>query len=386
MKLKVNFLDCRSHGDCSVITFKEGDRQACIVVDGGDLKARGKALADFLEQEGIKRIDLMVGTHIDQDHINGLKYFVQDQVALKNAQKDYTEIVEFWGPMPSQQHIPDVDPQAVPDDTGVPDETITWQQYVILSVKQNDELFEGLNQLGVSIRHPAVDDPPQNPFQNVNIELLGPDTQITADRIASKALGLTTRASDAEDEPITSLEELEAAVEMNCEQLAREAKRNANNQSIVFRLSVAEGSEASKEWRFLFTGDAEEEAWETMLKNSDVAALLPARVLKIPHHGSGQNGITPEGAAKVNPDYSVNLVGRKHGLPDKDALGRVMGCGSKILCTQCNDSDTHPSDCHDIPKAECPARDTPATVTFALDTDTGTCEISPPERACRHTW
>jgi len=385
MKVKVNFLDCRSHGDCTVITFKEGNKKACIVVDGGDVKASAKALTDFLQQEGIKTINLMIGTHIDQDHINGLKHFVNDQVKLKDAGNDYIKIDEYWGPQPSVEHIANVDPQAIPEG-GRAGFDITWQDYVVLSVTQNDDLYTALTGLGVTIHHPSLAERPQNPFNNVKIEMLGPDKQIAADSIIGKALGLTTRESDNEGMVIETLEDLENAVDANREQMAIEAKRNANNQSIVFRLSPATGSAEARKWTFLFTGDAEEEAWEGMLADPDVAKLLPSRVLKIPHHGSGLNGITDAGARKVDPDYSVNLVGQKHGLPDADALKRCQACGSKILCTQYNGDEDHPSACLDVPGEECPAWNATSTVTFTVDTQTGNCEITPTGRECGHSW
>ncbi|GAH87821.1 unnamed protein product, partial [marine sediment metagenome] len=44
------------------------------------------------------------------------------------------------------------------------------------------------------------------------------------------------------------------------------ADRNANNQSIVLKLTPREGiADQLKEWTFLFTGDAEQESWEMTL-------------------------------------------------------------------------------------------------------------------------
>jgi len=385
MQLKVAFLNCRSHGDCAVITFQEDGRKACIVVDGGEDKRSAAALTSYLKSHNVNTIDLMVGTHIDSDHINGLKHFVREQLKKKRAGKPHFAIKQFWGPMPSGEHVPDVVATSAAE-TGDPGYTISWQDYVIQSVRQNDDLYDALRNLGVPIHHPSLENPPGVPFNNVTIDLLGPDTQIPADHITRKTLGLSTRASD--DILINSLEALENAIARNFEQMAAEAKRNANNQSIVFRLAPATGKGSARSWRFLFTGDAEEEAWEEMLASPEVASRLSARVLKIPHHGSARNGLTPAGATKVRPKHSVNCVGQKHGLPDEATLELLQGLRSELLCTQRNASKKHKSACYNVPKAHCPARGKRETICFTIDTAarTGACEITPARRACRHRW
>ncbi|UCD58922.1 MAG: hypothetical protein JSV16_07390 [Candidatus Hydrogenedentota bacterium] len=388
MKLKVAFLNCRSHGDCTVITFKENGKDACIVVDGGKGTKGAGALFDYLHSKNISAIDLMVGTHIDSDHIDGLKHFAKNELKKKNQGKDYIEIKEFWGPTPSREHVPDIEPTSLA--SSAEKGKFSWRRFVIQSVKQNDDLFEALQKLDVPILHPSLLEPPANPFSNVALELLGPDMQISADLIKKKALGLTTRASDKElkekGKRIKTIEDLKHALRINYEEMAIEAKRNANNQSIVFRLKPATGKASAKKWSFLFTGDAEEEAWEEMLANSAVKSHLRARVLKIPHHGSGANGITDKGAQKVKPEYSINMVGQEHGLPDKEPLELLQGLGSKLLCTQRNHSSSHKSACYRVPKSDCPAKGKPKTITFTVDTTTGNCKITPAGRACDHDW
>ena len=383
MILKVAFLDCRGHGDCVVITFEEKGIPACIVIDGGEYTNSAKALAEYLGSQNVETIDLMVGTHIDQDHINGLKIFVQEQLEKKRNNDSYIEVKEYWGPMPSQENLSDIMPSLSPEMYESSD-TMTWQNYVIKSVGQNDDLFSAVQELGASIKHPALDDIPDAPFEDVKIELLGPDTQIPADRITAKALGQTSSLDF--NGSISTLEELENAIATNYEQMAEEAKRNANNQSIVFKLSPAVGHAEAKKWTFLFTGDAEEESWKAMIGNTDVAAYLESRVLKIPHHGSAENGITKNGAKKVKPVYSINSVGQKHGLPDKETLQLIQDEGSIIFCPQRNQSSSHKSACFSVPKSKCPAKDNPQDVIFSVNTINGNCTITPEGRQCLKKW
>ena len=222
MRLKVTFLDCVSHGDCTVITFTDRRRLACIVVDGGKTKSSAKALTDYLDSQNVRSISLMIGTHIDEDHINGLKWFVGDQVTNKNAGKQYCKIKEYWGPMPSEGHIGGFRPSSFVEMDQRTD-AASWRQYVIQSVTQNDDLVDALVALGTTIKHPSLEDVPRNPFSSIKIDFLGPDMQIPANQIKSKALASAARISTGM--PITTLAELVAAIEGNSKAMAIAAKR-----------------------------------------------------------------------------------------------------------------------------------------------------------------
>jgi len=383
MQLKVAFIDCKTDGDCIVITFEEDGKPACIVIDGGNDSKSAAALHKYLKQENVEHINLMVGTHIDQDHVNGLYRFVNEEMKKKEKHKVFIDVKEFWGPQPSQELTQDIQPTSfVKLDKGSGQ---SFQDYVVQSVGQNDNLFKLLKDMGAVIKHPALDNPVSNPFSSVNIELLGPDTQIPADTIKKSALGMTTRGSSGK--PIKTLDDLRTALDDNRQVLAMEANRNANNQSIVFRMTPAVGSKTARKWSFLFTGDAEPEAWEEMLGNDAVKKLLKARVLKVPHHGSHQSGITAAGAKAVKPKYSVVMTGQSHGIPDKETLTLLqVKQKSEILCPQRNNDADHPSACRNISKNKCPAKDNPLDVCFTLDTKTGKCVITPGKRACQANW
>ena len=102
---------------------------------------------------------------------------------------------------------------------------------------------------------------------------------------------------------------------------------------------------------------------------------------------SGSAALTKEGRRPLRTSaYSVNCVGQKHGLPDRETLERLQNTGSEILCTQLNCSAKHKSACYKVRAAKCPARGKPRTVSFALNTATGRCRITPTRRGCRCKW
>jgi competence protein ComEC len=68
------------HGNCAVLV----DTDGVVVLDTGP----GTALLEFLEQEGIEKIDVVLISHADQDHIKGL-------VALIASQKYEVDVIRI---------------------------------------------------------------------------------------------------------------------------------------------------------------------------------------------------------------------------------------------------------------------------------------------------
>lgn len=75
--LKVNFLHV-GQGDATVITLPNGK---VILIDGGQYEA-GEVIIHKLIEMGIKRIDVVIGTHPDMDHIGGLIPIVEQMPVM----------------------------------------------------------------------------------------------------------------------------------------------------------------------------------------------------------------------------------------------------------------------------------------------------------------
>lgn len=59
--------------DCSVLFLDTPKGQAVVVIDGGTVSYEGRpVLLDFLEKHHIKTIDLLIITHLHQDHFGGI--------------------------------------------------------------------------------------------------------------------------------------------------------------------------------------------------------------------------------------------------------------------------------------------------------------------------
>ena len=92
--LHVVFYDV-GKADAALITTPGG---AHILIDTGTNKA-GKQLAERFEQEGIERIDLMIITHFDKDHVGGADKILEGvevaQVLMPDYEKESKQLAQF---------------------------------------------------------------------------------------------------------------------------------------------------------------------------------------------------------------------------------------------------------------------------------------------------
>ena len=101
-----------------------------------------------------------------------------------------------------------------------------------------------------------------------------------------------------------------------------------NNNSIVCKLNY-------KEFSMLFTGDIEQIAEETILKEyKNNLQILNSKVLKVAHHGSKTSSIQ-EFIELVSPKIALIGVGKDNtfGHPNKEVLEKIKNIHSKIYRT-----------------------------------------------------
>src|SRR5262249_9805741 len=100
-----------------------------------------------------------------------------------------------------------------------------------------------------------------------------------------------------------------------------------NANSVVMRLTYGNFS-------MLFTGDAESETEETLMKSS---ATLRSQVLKVGHHGS-RYATSDEFLKAVAPEVAIisSGAGNRYGHPAQSTLDRLQKAGVKIYRTDLN--------------------------------------------------
>lgn len=89
---RADFLDA-GRADAIVLSLESAEGKKTVVIDGGTKYYNGKTvLVDFLEQQGVKRIDLLILTHLHQDHFGGF-YHLIDRLEIDQAVIPYGDIV-----------------------------------------------------------------------------------------------------------------------------------------------------------------------------------------------------------------------------------------------------------------------------------------------------
>lgn len=107
-ELGVDFFDV-GKADAALITTPQGAR---ILIDTATNK-QGKALAQRFRKDGIERIDVMIITHYDKDHVGGadqiLEEFLVGQVVMpvyEKESKQYDQFMEALEKSPQTETVP----------------------------------------------------------------------------------------------------------------------------------------------------------------------------------------------------------------------------------------------------------------------------------------
>ncbi|MFJ7973390.1 MBL fold metallo-hydrolase [Psychrobacillus sp. NPDC096389] len=107
-EMSVHFIDV-GQGDSILIQSPEGKK---MLIDGGK-KEKGKDVVTYLRQQGIEKLDYVVATHPDADHIGGL-LAVLNSISIKNfidsGKEHTTETYENMLQLILDKHIPFIVP------------------------------------------------------------------------------------------------------------------------------------------------------------------------------------------------------------------------------------------------------------------------------------
>lgn len=138
--LEVHFLDV-GQGDCTLI--RSGEH--AMLIDAGN-NDKGTQVQAYLKSKGIEKLDYIVGTHPDADHIGGLDVviykFENDEILLPDVSKDtrtYEEVIEAADAKSNRIHHP------------VPGEEYTLGDAVFTIVAPNGDGYESVNEYSIGI-------------------------------------------------------------------------------------------------------------------------------------------------------------------------------------------------------------------------------------------
>jgi len=326
-------------GDCFILHYGSEDDPGLILIDGGPSNVYKPYLKPRLHQikkaRGLDKlsslsIDILMISHIDDDHIKGLLELTKELVTAKDARQPLPfKINSLWhntfddiiGNKPSELlasikatfgaasltgdiYSEDFDPQAAMVLSSVGQGIDMRDDARKLKIPFNPE-FDG--QLVMATK----DGGKINPGKGLKMTVVGPmkkellELQKEHDRFLKRK-----KKERKKKEALASFTD----------------KSAANLSSIVVLAEVGEK-------RILFTGDAR---GDKILEGLELVGLLKKNgkihvdVLKVPHHGSDRN-IDPILFRRITADHYVFSGNGEHGNPERRTL--------QMLLDECGDRD-----------------------------------------------
>lgn len=306
MSLTVNTLQA-NHGDSILISFTEDKVVRNILIDGGPSVAyKGKQSAlrgaiNELKTKGIS-IDLLIITHIDDDHIAGVLSMFGDPAF------DTTLVKKVW--FNSGSNISEL---LKTDNDGKREIPLILSGMVLTSVGQGKTLENKLKSLGLD-EGEVVRVGSELDLYGSKLTILSPDDvglKKLNDNWQVEKAGITLMAAGHEDfsKPI--------------EELA--TKKFDEDDSIPNESSIAFLFQANG-IKLLMLGDAHPSVVEASLRSLGYSESKRLKVdaVKIAHHGSRKNTSSSLLGLIDCSKYILSTDGSKHGLPDKESLARII--------------------------------------------------------------
>ncbi|KUL21591.1 MBL fold metallo-hydrolase [Actinoplanes awajinensis] len=291
--IRIEALPARD-GDCLWVEWEHEGRTRRMLVDGG----RGRAAARRIEALSIddRHVDLVVCTHIDADHIEGiLDLFAQPPAGFTAG--------EVW--FNGQRHLRD-------DVTGPRQGSRLELILGRAGVPWNARFGNG----AVAVAEDGPLPVKQLPGLTVTLLAPGPAELSSLDRAWPDVLAEL-------DDPLQGRRgpDPDAGVDLAAlvDRLSTPDESAANGSSIAFLAEHADGG------RVLFTADAPAAPLLAGLRRlAPDGAPVPVALCKVPHHGSHHNVSTALVAALDCPNWLLSTSGAGHGHPDRRAIARIV--------------------------------------------------------------
>lgn len=306
MRLTVNTLQA-NHGDSILISFAEDKVVRNILIDGGPsvaYKGKQSALRGAITELKNKgdSIDLLIITHIDDDHIAGVLSMFGDPAF------DATIVKKVW--FNSGYNISKF---LKTDNDGKRDIPLILSGMVLTSVGQGKTLENMLNSLKLDEGEVVRVGNEFNLYSS-KLTILSPNDaglKKLNDNWQVEKAGVTLMAAGHEDfsKPIAEL-----ATKKFDED---DSIPNGSSIAILFQVNGK---------KLLMLGDAHPSVVEASLRSLGYSESKRLKVdaVKIAHHGSRKNTSSSLLGLIDCSNYILSTDGSKHGLPDKESLARII--------------------------------------------------------------
>ena len=318
-------------GDCLIVHYGSKDEPGLVLIDGGPSQVYKPHLEPRLAQIRKARglgsneslpVDLMMVSHIDDDHINGILELTKELVEAKESQQPLPlKIRSFWhntfddiiGNTPDElvasvkASFGAASLSGEPDTEGLDPDAAR----VLASVGQGFRLRDDARNLQLRIN-------PQFGEKLVIAEKNGAPIDI------GKGLKITV-AGPMKAELIKLQKDHDAFLKKNeADKKTKKALASFTDTSVANLSSLVLLAEVSKK-SMLLTGDAR---GDKILEGLELAGLLKkgkmhVNILKMPHHGSDRN-IDRVFFQRVTADHYVFSGNGEHGNPERETLQMLL--------------------------------------------------------------
>lgn len=323
-------------GDCLILHYGKVGSPQIIVIDGGPsgvytnyLKPRLLKIKEKISPEGSLPISMVMVSHADDDHINGIEMLTNELVQQKTDKETlHYKIDKFWfnsfDDIIGNIQIPIL--ASISNSVATASQELTTNPImkdadshllaVIASTGQGRNIRDNANKLGLSINS-------QFPPLEVNgIKLVRGDIK---DSLAELNEDFSIHVVHPNQKRLIELQK-----QWDIDLKKYEAKGDksiifaslTDTDSSPFNLSSIVCLIKQNGKKILLTGDSRSDDIYNGLKENkllDENGKLHVDILKMPHHGSKAN-MTTNFLKKITADHYVISADGKHSNPDQDTL------------------------------------------------------------------
>lgn len=320
-------------GDCLILHYGQAGDPGLIVIDGGptktyeeSLKPRLKQLKDRLAPGAALPIDMLMVTHVDLDHINGVLAWTKELEDDHDADRPLPcDVQTLWhnsfddagladpaGLLAELTREPGVplEPQLLPAAVGEQEHG----SLVLAQVKEGRTLRQRAQKLGWPF-NTGFRGLVQAPARGKKTVGWGDDLTLTV--LSPQA----ARLAKLQAEWVKKIEELRQQGKLTTPAARAEAAAQYADNSVFNLSSIVVLAEAGGK-KMLLTGDARGDHILEGLKGAGLwseGEVFQVDVLKLPHHGSQANS-SLELFQSIHADHYVISANGKHGNPDSPTL------------------------------------------------------------------
>jgi len=314
-------------GDCLLLLYGNPKKPRIIVIDGGPTKAVYRRLRDRLDElrdaagltddEKPLPIELLMVSHIDDDHIDGILHLTR-QLIDEGGDKSY-KLKSMWhnsfddvigNSADELQSAATSDVEAASAGGNFFDQDLVQHDtaLVLASVNQGRELRDNARLLGLSppLLMAKADEKPKNFGDGLTLRVVGP---------------LRKQVEALQKEWEKKLKELKEEGKLPEAEAASFSDKSAANLASIVVIAEAEGK------TMLLTGDARADFLMEALREQELVDdndRLHVYLFKLPHHGSNRNVERSTFSSITADEYVISGDGH-HGNPDVDTFNMLFG-------------------------------------------------------------